>query len=80
MVRGAQSVDTSSLSDPVLIRGDGSFLYTLPSVVDDIDEKITHVIRGEDHVTNSGARVERWLAALQTSRLAVDERAKRAGL
>ena len=58
MVRGEQSVDTSSLSDPVLIRGDGSFLYTLPSVIDDIDEKITHVIRGEDHVTNSGAQIE----------------------
>ena len=58
MVRGEQSVDTSSLSDPVLIRGDGSFLYTLPSVVDDIDENITHVIRGEDHVTNSGAQIE----------------------
>jgi glutamyl-tRNA synthetase len=58
MVRGDQSVDTSSLSDPVLIRGDGSFLYTLPSVVDDIDEGITHVIRGEDHVTNSGAQIE----------------------
>ncbi len=58
MVRGEQSVDTSSLSDPVLIRGDGSFLYTLPSVVDDINEKITHVIRGEDHVTNSGAQIE----------------------
>ena len=58
MVRGAQSVDTSSLSDPVLIRGDGSFLYTLPSVVDDIEAKITHVIRGEDHVTNSGAQIE----------------------
>jgi len=68
MVRGDQSVDTSSLSDPVLIRGDGSFLYTLPSVVDDIDEGITHVIRGEDHVTNSGAQtalgLERRLAAL----------------
>ena len=51
MVRGEQSVDTSSLSDPVLIRGDGSFLYTLPSVVDDIEAKITHVIRGEDPVS-----------------------------
>jgi len=58
MVRGEQSVDTSSLSDPVLIRGDGSYLYTLPSVVDDIDAGITHVIRGEDHVTNSGAQIE----------------------
>lgn len=58
LVRGEQSIDTSSLSDPVLIRGDGSYLYTLPSVVDDIDARITHVIRGEDHVTNSGAQIE----------------------
>ncbi|MGJ8559697.1 MAG: glutamate--tRNA ligase [Litorimonas sp.] len=58
MVRGEQSIETSSISDPVLIRGDGTFLYTLPSVVDDIDAKISHVIRGEDHVTNSGAQIE----------------------
>lgn len=58
VVRGEQSIDTRSISDPVLIRADGSFLYTLPSVVDDIDAKITHVIRGEDHVTNSGAQIE----------------------
>jgi len=42
----------------VLIREDGLFLYTLPSVVDDIDMAITHVIRGEDHVTNTGAQIE----------------------
>lgn len=58
LVRGGQSIETSSISDPVLIRGDGTFLYTLPSVVDDIDANITHVIRGEDHVTNSGAQIE----------------------
>lgn len=58
LVRGDQSIDTGSISDPILIRDDGSFLYTLPSVVDDIDAKITHVIRGEDHVTNSGAQIE----------------------
>ncbi len=58
VVRGEQTIDTSSISDPVLIRADGSFLYTLPSVVDDIDARITHVIRGEDHVTNSGAQIE----------------------
>ncbi len=62
LVRGQQSIDTSSVSDPVLIREDGSFLYTMPSVVDDIDVKITHVIRGEDHVTNSGAQIEIFLA------------------
>ncbi len=58
LVRGEQSIDTSSLSDPILVRGDGSYLYTLPSVVDDIEAGITHVVRGEDHVTNSGAQIE----------------------
>ncbi|MBR9834655.1 MAG: glutamate--tRNA ligase [Alphaproteobacteria bacterium] len=58
LVRGDQSIDTSSLSDPVLIRADGSYLYTLPSCVDDIEAGITHVVRGEDHVTNSGAQIE----------------------
>jgi glutamyl-tRNA synthetase len=58
MVRGPQSIDTASLSDPVLIREDGAFLYTLPSVVDDVDFKISHIVRGEDHVTNSGVQIE----------------------
>ena len=58
MARGHAEVDTASMSDPVLIREDGLFLYTLPSVVDDIDMAITHVIRGEDHVTNTGAQIE----------------------
>ena len=58
LVRGECEVDTASMSDPVLIREDGLFLYTLPSVVDDIDMGITHVIRGEDHVTNTGAQIE----------------------
>ena len=53
LVRGPQSIDTSSVSDPILVRGNGSYLYTLPSVVDDIEYAITHVVRGEDHVTNS---------------------------
>ena len=56
--RGHAEVDTASMSDPVLIREDGLFLYTLPSVVDDIDMEITHIIRGEDHVTNTGAQIE----------------------
>ena len=58
MVRGAQRIETASLSDPVIRRADGTWLYTLPSVVDDIDANISHVIRGEDHVTNSGAQIE----------------------
>ena len=58
LARGHCEVDTASMSDPVLIREDGAFLYTLPSVVDDIDMAITHIIRGEDHVTNTGAQIE----------------------
>ncbi len=58
LVRGEQAIETASLSDPVLIRADGSYLYTLPSCVDDIEAGITHVVRGEDHVTNSGAQIE----------------------
>lgn len=58
LIRGEQSVDTASMSDPVLIRADGAYLYTLPSVVDDVDLGVTHVIRGEDHVTNTGAQAE----------------------
>src|SRR5690606_26303995 len=44
-------------SDPVLVREDGTFLYTLPSVADDIDLGITHIIRGDDHVTNTAAQI-----------------------
>ncbi len=58
LVRGPAHVDCASLSDPVLIRADGSYLYTLPSVVDDAEMGITHVIRGEDHVTNTGVQVQ----------------------
>ncbi|WP_122465416.1 glutamate--tRNA ligase [Brevundimonas lutea] len=58
LARGHAEVDTASMSDPVLIREDGLYLYTLPSVVDDIDMGVTHVIRGEDHVTNTGAQIE----------------------
>jgi glutamyl-tRNA synthetase len=58
LVRGHCHVDAASLSDPVLVRADGSFLYTLPSVVDDIALGVTHVIRGEDHVTNTGVQIQ----------------------
>ncbi|MFD0917994.1 glutamate--tRNA ligase [Pseudahrensia aquimaris] len=56
-MRGEQTVDLASMSDPVLIRGDGTYLYTLPSVVDDSDMGVTHVIRGGDHITNTGAQI-----------------------
>ena len=58
LIRGETTVDTASVSDPVLIREDGMYLYTLPSCVDDIDLGITHVMRGEDHVTNTGVQIE----------------------
>jgi glutamyl-tRNA synthetase len=58
LVRGPRQIDEASQSDPVLIRTDGSYLYTLTSVVDDIDFTITAVIRGADHVTNTGAQIE----------------------
>ncbi len=57
MVRGEQTVDLGSLSDPVLIRADGSYLYTFTSVIDDADLEITHVVRGGDHITNTGVQV-----------------------
>lgn len=58
LVRGASHVDCASLSDPVLVREDGSYLYTLPSVVDDIETGVSHVIRGEDHVTNTAVQAQ----------------------
>ena len=62
LVRGPQHIDEASQSDPVLVRADGSYLYSFTSVVDDIAFGITHVIRGEDHVTNSGAQIQMFLA------------------
>ena len=58
LVRGESHINAASLSDPVLVREDGTVLYTLSSVVDDIDLTITHVIRGEDHVTNTAVQMQ----------------------
>jgi len=58
VVRGESHIDCASLSDPILRREDGTYLYTLPSVVDDIDFGVTHVIRGEDHVTNTAVQIQ----------------------
>jgi glutamyl-tRNA synthetase len=58
LVRGESHIDCASLSDPVLLREDGTYLYTLPSVVDDAAQKITHIIRGEDHVTNTAVQLQ----------------------
>lgn len=57
-ILGALSIDAASVSDPVLIRADGQVLYTLASVVDDIDMGVTHVVRGSDHVTNTATQIQ----------------------
>ena len=57
-VLGDISIDAASVSDPVLIRADGQFLYTLASVVDDVDMCVTNVVRGSDHVTNTATQIQ----------------------
>lgn len=62
LVRGPVHFHAEHLSDPVLVRGDGTFLYMLPSAVDDIDMEVTHVLRGEDHVANTAVQVQLFQA------------------
>ena len=62
MVRGEVRYDAGKLSDPIVIREDGSFLYHLPSVIDDVDFGITHIVRGEDHVSNTAVQIEMFEA------------------
>ncbi|UWQ16312.1 glutamate--tRNA ligase [Jannaschia sp. M317] len=57
-ILGPLSIDAASVSDPVLIRGDGQVLYTIASVVDDTDMGVTHVVRGSDHVTNTATQIQ----------------------
>ncbi len=57
-ILGDISIDAASVSDPVLIRGDGQFLYTLASVVDDTEMGVTNVVRGSDHVTNTATQIQ----------------------
>ena len=57
-ILGDISIDAASVSDPVLIRGDGQILYTLASVVDDTEMGVTHVVRGSDHVTNTATQIQ----------------------
>ena len=56
--RGGTRFEPQHLSDPVLVREDGRPLFTLTTIVDDIDEKITHIIRGDDHATNTAVQVQ----------------------
>lgn len=62
LVRGEQKFDPKLLSDPVIRRADGSWLYLLPSVIDDVDLGITNVVRGEDHVSNSAVQLQMFAA------------------
>jgi len=62
LVRGACSYDAAHLSDPVVIREDGTFLYMLPSVIDDAQIAITHIVRGEDHITNTAVQIQMFQA------------------
>ena len=62
LIRGPQQLDPALLSDPVVRREDGSWLYMLPSVVDDVEMGVSHVVRGEDHVTNTGLQIQMFEA------------------
>lgn len=61
-IRGPQHFDPAKMSDPVVRRGDGSWLYLLPSVIDDIAMGITDVLRGEDHVSNTASQIQMFEA------------------
>lgn len=62
LIRGPQHFDPTTMSDPVIRRADGSWLYMLPSVIDDIDMGVTHVVRGEDHVSNTAVQTQMFAA------------------
>ena len=61
-IRGPQHFDPAKMSDPVVRRGDGSWLYLLPSVIDDVAMGITDVLRGEDHVSNTASQIQMFEA------------------
>ena len=62
LVRGPQSFDPATMSDPVIRRADGSWLYMLPSAIDDVEMAISHVVRGEDHVANTALQLQMFAA------------------
>jgi glutamyl-tRNA synthetase len=61
-IRGAQRFDPATMSDPVVRRADGTWLYMLPSVIDDVDLAVTDIVRGEDHVSNTAAQIQMFAA------------------
>jgi glutamyl-tRNA synthetase len=62
LIRGPQSFDPKTMSDPVIRRADGSWLYMLPSAIDDVEMGVTHVVRGEDHVANTALQLQMFAA------------------
>ncbi len=58
LIRGPQKFDPATMSDPVIRRADGTWLYMLPSAIDDADMGISHVVRGEDHVSNTALQLQ----------------------
>ena len=75
-VRGPQKFDAAQLSDPVIRRADGSWLYMLPSAVDDVEMGVTHVLRGEDHVSNTAVQIQMFTALYAASFGAANDAAK----
>jgi glutamyl-tRNA synthetase len=75
-IRGAQKFDAAQLSDPVIRRADGSWLYMMPSAVDDIDMGVTQVLRGEDHVSNTAVQIQIFTALYAASFVAAESAAQ----
>jgi len=61
-IRGTTKFNGAHISDPIVIRETGAYTYMLPSTVDDADFKVTHVVRGEDHVTNTATQIQMFEA------------------
>lgn len=62
LIRGHQKFDAATMSDPVIRRADGSWLYMLISAIDDVEMGVTHVVRGEDHVSNTALQLQMFAA------------------
>lgn len=75
-IRGAQKFDPAQLSDPVIRRADGSWLYMMPSTIDDIDMGVTQVLRGEDHVSNTAVQIQIFTALFAAGFAAAEGAAK----
>jgi len=75
-IRGAQKFDAAQLSDPVIRRADGSWLYMMPSAIDDVDMGVTQVLRGEDHVSNTAVQIQIFTALFAAGFAAAESAAK----